>query len=233
VSRTDCPESYPSPRQRLVAAEAERARWARQLYDGTLRGLGELRLSLAAMEGADPFAVQELLQSAIADLEREVERLRALIVDLRPVALDRDGIGPAIELLADRVERPKLEVRTRIELGPGEEGGAVRFAGECETAVYRIVQAALDNTVRHAEATRVVVEVLRDARCGEIVVTVSDDGNGFDPGSEEEGRGLRGMRERVAALGGSLEVRTGTDEGTAICAALPLQRGISAPASAV
>ncbi len=228
MSRTDCPESSPSPRQRLAAAEAERARWARQLHDGTLRGLGELRLSLAAMEGADPFAVQELLQSAITDLEREVERLRALIVDLRPVALERDGIGPAVELLADRVERPKLEVRTRIELGP-----AVRFDRECETAVYRIVQAALDNTVRHAEATRVVVEVLRDPGCGEIVVTISDDGNGFDPACEVERCGLRGMRERVAALGGSFEIRTGTDEGTAICAALPLQRGISAPASAI
>lgn len=233
MSRTDCPESYPSPRQRLAAAEAERARWARQLHDGTLRGLGELRLSLAAIEGADPFAVQELLQSAISDLEREVERLRALIVDLRPVALDRDGIGPATELLADRVERPKLEVMTRIELGRAEGGEAMRFDRECETAVYRIVQAALDNTVRHAEATRVVVEVLRGPEGGEVVVTVSDDGNGFDPASAAEGSGLRGMRERVEALGGSLEIRTGLDEGTAICAALPLQGGISAPASTV
>lgn len=219
--------SSPSPRQRLAAAEAERGWWAQQLHDGTLQGLGELRLSLAAMEGADPFAVQELLQRAIADLEREAERLRSLIVDLRPVALDREGIGPAVELLADRFERPKLEVRTRIELGSAEGPGVVRLDEECETAVYRIVQAALNNTVRHAEATRVVVEVVRDPGRDEVVVTVSDDGNGFDLASEEEGGGLLGMRERVAALGGSLEIRTGIDEGTGICAALPLGREIS------
>jgi signal transduction histidine kinase len=232
VSRTDCPKSSPSPRQRLAAAEAERARWARQLHDGTLQGLGELRLSLAAMEGADPFAVQELLQSAIADLEREAERLRALIVDLRPVALDREGIAAAIEMLADRVERPKLEVRTRIELGSAGGQEAVRFDGECEAVVYRIVQAALDNTVRHAEATRIVVEVVRDPGREEVVVTVGDDGNGFDPASEEEGGGLRGMRERVEILGGSLEIRTGIDEGTVVCAAVPSGRETSPSISA-
>jgi signal transduction histidine kinase len=225
--------SSPSPRQRLAAAEAERARWARQLHDGTLQGLAQLRLSLAAMEGADPFAVQELLQRAIADLEREAERLRSLIVDLRPVALDREGVGPAIEALADRVEKPKLEVRTLIELGSGEGRGPLRFGEECETAVYRIVQAALENTVRHAEATRVVVEVVRDARRDEVVVTVSDDGNGFDPVSEVEGGGLRGMRERVEALGGSLEIRAAIDAGTAICAAVPSGRGISTSVSAL
>jgi signal transduction histidine kinase len=182
-------------------------------------------MSLAAMEGADPFAVQELLQRAIADLEREAERLRWLIVDLRPLALDREGIGAAIELLADRFERPKLEVRTMVELGSAEGRGAARFGEECETAVYRIVQAALDNAARHAEATRVVVEVVRDAERDEVLVTVSDDGNGFDPASAEEGGGLRGMRERVEALGGSLKLRAGVGGGTAICAAVPAGQG--------
>jgi signal transduction histidine kinase len=233
VSRTDCGKSSPSLRRRLAAAEAERAQWARQLHDGTLQGLAELRMSLAAMEGADPFAVQELLQCAIADLEREAERLRSLIVDLRPTALDREGIAAALELLADRIEKPKLEVMTKIELGPAEGGAAVRFDEECESAVYRIVQAALDNTVRHAEASRVAVEVVEDAGRSEIVVTVSDDGNGFDPASQQEGGGLRGMREWVAVLGGSLVIRAGVDQGTAICAAVPSGRGISTSVSAI
>jgi signal transduction histidine kinase len=223
----------PSLRRRLAAAEAERARWARQLHDGTLQGLAELRMSLAAMEGADPFAVQELLQRAIADLEREAERLRSLIVDLRPTALDREGIAAAIEQLADRVERPELEVMTRIGLGPAKGGGEVRFGEECESAVYRIVQAALDNTVKHAKASRVVVEVVEDDGREEIVVTVSDDGNGFDPATREEGGGLRGMRDWVAVLGGSLEIRAAADHGTAVCAAVPCGRGISARATAI
>ncbi|HET8954975.1 MAG TPA: ATP-binding protein [Solirubrobacterales bacterium] len=233
MSRTDCGKSSPSLRRRLAAAEAERARWARQLHDGTLQGLAELRMSLAAMEGADPFAVQDLLQRAIADLEREAERLRSLIVDLRPAALEREGIAAALELLADRVEKPKLEVVTRIELGLAKGGAAVRFDEECESAVYRIVQAALDNAVKHAEASRAVVEVVEDADRGEIVVTVSDDGNGFDPASEGEGGGLRGMREWVAVVGGSLEIRAGVDQGAAICAAVPSRRRISTSVSAI
>lgn len=233
MSRTDCGNSSPSLRRRLAAAEVERARWARQLHEGTLQGLAELRMSLAAMEGADPFAVQELLQSAIADLEREAEGLRSLIVDLRPTALDREGIAVAIEALADRVEKPEMEVMTRFELGPAIGNGAVRFDGECESAVYRIVQAALDNTVKHAEASRVVVEVVEDNGREEIVVSVSDNGNGFDPASRKEGGGLRGMRDWVAVLGGSLEIRGGAGQGTAVCAAVPCGRGISARANAI
>lgn len=233
MSRTDCGKSSPSLRRRLAAAEVERAQWARQLHDGTLQGLAELRMSLAAMEGADPFAVQELLQRAIADLEREAERLRSLIVDLRPTALDREGIAVAIEQLADRVEKPKLEVMTRIELGDAKGGGAARFDEGCESAVYRIVQAALDNTVRHAEASRVVVEVIEDNGRKEIVVNVSDDGNGFDPETAEEGGGLRGMRDWVAVLGGSLDVRGAAGQGTAVCAAVPCGRGISARATPI
>lgn len=233
MSRTDCGKSSPSLRRRLAAAESERARWARQLHDGTLQGLAELRMSLAAMEGADPFAVQELVQRAIADLEREAERLRSLIVDLRPTALEREGIAAALELLADRVEKPKLEVATRFELGPAGAGAGERFDDECESAVYRIVQAALDNAVKHAEASRVVVEVVEDSARDEIVVTVSDDGNGFDPASEGEGGGMRMMREWVTVLGGSLEIRAGVDGGTTVCAALPSRRGISTSVSAI
>jgi len=233
VSRTDCSELSNSARRRFAAAEAELAQWARQLHDGTLQGLAKLRMSLAAMEGADPFAVQELLQRAIADVEREAERLHSLIVDLRPPALEREGIGPAIELLADRVEKPKLEVMTRVELDPAEGPGAVRFDEECEATVYRIVQAALDNTARHADASRVVVEVVERPGGAEVLVTVSDDGDGFDPANVEEGGGLRWMRERVEALGGSFRLRAAAGEGTAIAAAVPSQRGISPPPSAI
>jgi signal transduction histidine kinase len=222
VSQTDCPKSSSNPRRRLAAAEAERARWARQLHDVTLRGLTELRMSLAAMEAADPLAARELVQRAIADLERQAEGLRSLIVDLRPMALDDEGIGAAIERLADRVEKPKLEIRTRIELGAAAGRGAARFDEECETAVYRIVEAALDNAVKHADASRVVVEVVEDAGRSEIVVTVSDDGRGFDPAREAEGNGLLTMRERIDLLGGSLAIYAAIDEGAAVTAVIPL-----------
>jgi signal transduction histidine kinase len=224
----------PSPdlRQRFAAAEAERARWARQLHDETLHGLAQLRLSLAAVEGADPFAAQDLIQQAIVDVEREAEGLRSLIVDLRPLALDRLGIAAALEALADRVEKPKLEVRTRVELASPADRPTGRLDDERETTIYRIVQAALDNTVHHAEATRAVVEVVEDEGRAEIAVTVRDDGNGFDPATAEEGGGLSGMRERVETLGGSIEIRAEVDRGTAVRAVVPSGRGISAPATA-
>jgi two-component system, NarL family, sensor histidine kinase DevS len=216
-----------SPRERLAAAEAERARWAGKLHDETVQGLASLRMSLAAMEGADPMAAQELIQRAIVDLEREAEKLRGLIVDIRPVALDQLGIGAAIEALADRVEKPKLEVRTAVELAAGEGRLQARLDGEREIAIYRIVQAAVDNSVKHAEASRITVEVIEKADKAEVAITVRDDGNGFDPAVEREGVGMMAMRERVELLGGSIEVRAAIDAGTVVSAVVPSARGIS------
>lgn len=216
-----------SPRERLAAAEAERARWASELYDGTLQGFISLRMFLAAIEGADPLAAQELIGQAIVDLEREAEKLRSLIVDIRPVALDRLGIGAAIEALADRVEKPKLEVRTAVELAAGKGRLQARLDGEREVAIYRVVEAAVDNCVKHAEASRILVEVIEKEERGEVAITVRDDGKGFEPALESEGVGLRSMRERVELLGGSVEVRAAIDEGTVVSAVVPSARGIS------
>lgn len=216
-----------TPRERLAAAEAERARWAGELHDVTLHGFSSLRMSLAAMEGADPVAAQALIGQAIADLEREAEKLRGLIAEIRPVALDQLGIAAAIEALADRVEKPKLEVRTAVQLAAGEGRLQARLDGEREIAIYRIVQAAVDNCVKHAQATRIAVEVVERPERAEVEVTVSDDGVGFDPAAEREGVGLMAMRERVELLGGSLEVRAALDAGTVVAAVVPSARGIS------
>jgi signal transduction histidine kinase len=216
-----------SPRERLAAAEAERARWASELHDETLQGFISLRTFLAAIEGADPIAARELVGQAIVDVEREAEKLRSLIVDIRPLALDQLGIGAAIEALADRVERPKLEVRTAVELAAAEGRLQARLDGEREVAIYRIVQAAVGNCVKHAEASRILVEVIEREERAEVAITVRDDGNGFDPARESEGVGLRAMRERAELLGGSLEVRSAIDEGTVVSAVVPSARGIS------
>jgi signal transduction histidine kinase len=216
-----------TPRERLAAAEAERARWASELHDETLQGFISLRMFLAAIEGADPIAAQELIGQAIIDLEREAEKLRSLIVDIRPVALDQLGIAAAIEALADRVEKPKLEVRTAVELAAAGGRLQARLDGEREVAIYRIVQGAVDNCVKHAAASRIAVEVIESEERGEVSITVRDDGNGFDPALESEGVGLRAMRERAELLGGTLEVRAAIDEGAVVSAVVPSARGIS------
>jgi two-component system sensor histidine kinase NreB len=184
-------------------------------------------MCLAAMEGADPVAAQELIGRAIVDLEKEAEKLRGLIAEIRPPALDQLGIGAAIEALADRVEKPKLEVRTSVELAAGEGRLQARLDGEREIAIYRIVQAAVDNCIKHAAATRITVEVIERAERAEVVITVSDDGNGFDPIVDREGVGLMAMRERAELLGGSVEIRAAIDAGTVVSAVVPSARGIS------
>ena len=176
-----------SPRERLASAEAERARWAGELHDETLQGLTSLRLCLAAMEGADPIAAQELIQHAIVDLERQAEKLRGLIVEIRPVALDQLGIAAALEALADRVEKPKLEVRTTIELGAGEgppAGPARRRAGDRDLPDR-------PGGGRQLRQTRPgdphPVEVIERAERAEVEITVRDDGAASIPRSSGRG----------------------------------------------
>lgn len=137
------------------------------------------------------------------------------------------GIGAAVEALADRVETPKLEIRTTVELAALEGRLQARLDGEREVAIFRFLQGAIDNCAKHAGASRVSVEVIEREDRGEVTITVRDDGNGFDPAIEAEGAGLQAMRERVEMLGGSIEIRTAIDEGTAVIAVVPSAREVS------
>jgi signal transduction histidine kinase len=211
-------------RDRIAAGEAERRRWARELHDETLQGMAALRMSLAAMEGADPAAAQKLIQQAIADVEAEAEKLRSLITDLRPVALDQLGVAAAIELLADGVETPGFEVQTRLDFAFEQGRAEERLDDERETAIYRIVQEALNNTVKHAGAAHAWVEIVEDEDRGDVRIAIRDDGGGFDPNGESPGYGLSGMRERVELLGGSIELRSAPGKGTEIHAMVPSAR---------
>lgn len=219
-------------RDRLAAGEAERARWARELHDETLQGLGALRLSLAAMEGAEPAAAQELIERAIADVETETEKLRSLITDLRPVALDQLGAAAAIGALAERIEAAGLVVQTRIDLSFEQGRAATRHDDETETAIYRIVQEALANTTKHAEASCTLVEIEENDDRGEVRISIQDDGNGFDPSAESDGFGLSGMRERVELAKGSIEIHSSAGEGTKVVAVIPSRRGANTARSA-
>ena len=197
----------------VAGAEAERARWARELHDETLQGLGGLRMLVsAARRRDDADAMRAALEEVVGTTDGEIEGLRTLIRELRPAALDELGPAPAIEELAARTAaRHGLEVTTDLSL-------AGRHSAEVETALYRIIQEALTNAVKHAGATRVAVEA-HDAD-GTLRLSVTDDGRGFDPAAPGAGFGLAGMRERVLLLGGSLDVDSGP-AGTRVEATLP------------
>jgi signal transduction histidine kinase len=205
----------------IAAAERERRRWARELHDETLQDLGALRvLAQSALQADDEEASRRALGEAGDRVEEMVEGLQSLITELRPTALDELGIGAAIEALAARVrDRSGLDVRTTLVLGACDDGGQARFDPDVEATVYRIVQEALTNVVKHAGATRVHVGV--EARDGALVVAIEDDGRGLDPERESRGFGLVGMRERVELADGELRLGSGSEGGTRIWASLP------------
>jgi signal transduction histidine kinase len=207
----------------LEAAEFERRRWARELHDETLQGLGGLRVILSsAVRRVEDEDVAELLRTGVGEVEREIENLRAIITELRPAALDELGLSPAIEALVARMSAVEgLTIDCSVEL----PGGGERLGPQLETTVYRLIQEALTNVAKHARAEHARVSVSRSD--GRLEIEVADDGRGFDPSVKTAGFGLAGMHERVALSGGELEVKP-ADPGTTLHATIPLPHDGSA-----
>jgi signal transduction histidine kinase len=206
-------------RSSLAAAERERGRWARELHDETLQGLGGLRVLLSsALRRGDAERGQQAMKEAVERIEREIKNLRAIITELRPAALDELGLGTAIEALLQRHrEQGGLKIEGEIAL-PDPADGDGRIDAELESTVYRIVQEALTNVAKHAQAESVRVMVVESD--GELRVEVQDDGTGFNPDVRGDGFGVPGMHERVSLAGGTLSIESG-DHGTLIRASLP------------
>jgi signal transduction histidine kinase len=201
-------------RRVVDAQELERGRVARELHDETGQALTSILLSLKALEerleGEDARAaaheVRELVVSTLQDVRR-------LAVELRPSALDDFGLVAALERLTQSFSE-QTGIVVDFEAALPE-----RLPEEVETALYRTVQECLTNVVKHARAGR--VSVLLRRRNGSVAAVVEDDGAGFDPAlGREGGFGLVGMRERLALLGGRLEIESG-DRGTTIAAEVP------------
>jgi signal transduction histidine kinase len=210
-------------RQRLMAAEGERQRWARELHDETLQSLSALRIGLSgAARSGQPQKLSRAVGQAVEHLEEAIGNLRALITDLRPAALDELGVRAALEGLAERASRHGMEVKVSVEFAENPDGTTARHISELETAVYRIAQEALTNALKHGRAAHAVIEVREDPTT--VRVRVRDDGNGFDPHVETSGFGLLGMRERVELLGGELQLDSAPGRGTTVTASIPAQR---------
>jgi signal transduction histidine kinase len=207
-------------RRTLRAAEEERRRWARELHDETLQGLGGLRVVLSsARRSNDLDTLRAALDSAVEQIGVEIANLRALITELRPASLDELGLGPALDALFERVQTIHgFQIGANVRLAYESRQRKSRLNPDLETTVYRMVQESLTNVAKHAHADRVDVEVIEQG--DELHVTVRDDGAGFDPGTPVSGFGLTGMRERIALSGGRLEV-TSSKAGTAVEAMLP------------
>lgn len=203
-------------RQNLMAAERERARWARELHDSVLQGMGSRRLLLSsALKSGDPKRLASAVEDGLRDVVRDIDDLRRLITELRPATLDQLGLVAALGDLVDRVRHS-----TGVELATDLRIDAERLDAELETVVYRLVQEALTNIAKHAAASNAELRIRGEE--GRLDVLVADDGRGFDPTREYSGFGLTGMRERVELAGGELQIESGPEAGTRVVASLPL-----------
>jgi len=207
-----------SLRRVVEAQELERRRLARELHDETGQALTSILLGLKALEensedSASRAATEELRELVVSTLQD----VRRLAVELRPSALDDFGLVAALERLATSfAEQTGISVDFQSALADE------RLPEEVETALYRIVQESLTNVVKHAQARRVSILLAR--KNGAVKAVVEDDGQGFDPAEQtDDGYGLMGMRERLALLGGRLEVESGRDGGTTIAAEVPVR----------
>jgi signal transduction histidine kinase len=210
-------------RLRLRASERERARWARELHDSTLQELAAVKLLLASARGAaDDASRDEAIAGAAAQVDVAVGELRALVTDLRSPTLDARGVEAALEALAARTGKAAgIEVQLAVDLAWESGRNESRLAPDLESTVYRVVQEALANVMKHAHASRASVSVTEDAEF--VDVSVTDDGIGI-PDSRAEGFGLKGIEERVELVGGRFDVSSEPSAGTTIRARLPVSR---------
>jgi len=208
----------------IASSERERTRWARELHDETLQELGALGLMQeSAMRSEDPAKMRTALDRSSEQVERISDGLRGLIAELRPAALDQLGVEAALEALVERTRlRSGLTIDVDVDLDYEQGREANRHPSALEATIYRTVQEALNNAVKHADAAN--VRILVEERGDLIRVLVEDDGRGFNPRAGHEGFGLLGMRERISIAGGDLAIGTGSQGGTRLDVKLPVDR---------
>jgi signal transduction histidine kinase len=203
-------------RRAVEGQELERRRLARELHDETGQALTSILLGLGALEDVDG---GEALNAAVAELRDLVvatlQDVRRLAVELRPTALDDFGLTAALERLTDNfAEQTGIEIELAAGLGND------RLPSDVETVLYRLVQEALTNVVKHAHAEHVII-VLQQKQ-GVVSAVIEDDGRGFTDGEGQRGLGLVGMRERVALVDGSFRIESSPTSGTTLVVEVPV-----------
>ena len=219
-------------RQLLNAQEEERRRISRELHDETGQGLMVLRFQLEMLASDARTGVEKgKLQESLELLDRTIEGLRRTIARLSPRVLEELGLAAGIRREAQIVSKrtgitPHLEMPEDLE----------PLSHDLEVAIYRSVQEALHNVAKHSKAKNVTVNVQLSS--SKVSVEIEDDGIGFSPRIVgEHGFGLTGMRERAAALGGALKIRSGREKGTRIRLVFPREDarpvGVTPPESSL
>ena len=208
---TDLRES----RRRIVTAQDERARkLERNIHDGAQQQLVALAVKLGLVErtiARDTAAAERMVAEAKTDTNDALENLRDLARGIYPPVLADQGLAAALRSQARKAPLP-------VEVEPD---GVGRYPEETEAAVYFSCLEALQNVAKYADARHATVRL---SQAGDLLTfEVTDDGRGFDPDAAERGSGLQGIADRLAALGGTLTVRSAPGAGTTIGGSLPLE----------
>ena len=211
-------------RQVIAEQEAERRRISGELHDQVGQILTAVQMNLQSLQGKSTAPdIVDSLKKNIEMIDQAVGLVRDLSVDLRPMLLDDFGLVVTLRWYLDR-QTKNLGVPADLNTRSLSEDD--RFTSELETACFRIVQEGVANVAQHAHATRISVRLERTS--SDLILLITDDGVGFDIRNLRNGAagtitpGLRGMEERVQAMGGSIRIDSEPALGTQICARFPL-----------
>jgi signal transduction histidine kinase len=201
----------------VAAADGERRRLERNLHDGAQQQLVALSVMARLAEtmvDSDKEGAQAMVVQAQADAVDALDNLRDLAHGIYPPLLADQGLAAALEAQARKSPFPVTV----------EADGLGRYPQEAEAAVYFCALEALQNIAKYAAASRATVRLAGQAGPGgTLEFSVTDDGTGFDPGPAGYGTGLHGMADRMAALGGDLQIRTQPGHGTTVTGRLPVR----------
>ncbi len=211
-------------RQRIsqIAVDEERQRLARELHDAVTQSLySQLLFARAGRNAADDSdlaGVRDNLQQLELNAAQALKEMRLLLYQLRPAALQHGDLLAAINERFNLVER-RLGLKATCSIAKNIELNAA-----VEEMLYRVILEALNNSLKHANATTVRVDVEGDS--AQLSLSIQDDGRGFDPEQTHYGMGLSGMQERVAHFEGQLEIQVRPGAGTAVRVTIPLSRAV-------
>lgn len=188
----------------------ERTRLAREIHDAISQHLFSIRMIASGLRKTNPDDQQ--LEAIERSTDEAIREMQALLLELRPAALNGAGLRPALEEVCDAY-------RSRLGVAVDAHLDDVSVSAPVEHALLRITQEAFTNAVRHGHARHLAVSVTRDD--GQVELAVRDSGGGFDPAAPHAGSGLRHMRDRVAELGGTFELRSSPGAGAALTIRVP------------
>jgi two-component system sensor histidine kinase DegS len=207
----------------IQAQEEERRRVAREIHDGPAQSMANVVLRTEVCEkliDIDQVAVRKELSELREMVKKSLQDVRRIIFDLRPMVLDDLGLMPAITRYVET-----LKERYAINIEMLYTGKQTRLDSIIEVAIYRVIQEALQNIIKHSEAKN--VKIIFEIEPQSFTVKINDDGKGFNPqelmdNPKKDSYGLMGMKERLEVLGGQLYINSTIGEGTEIIAIIPL-----------